>query len=77
MNECVCGCGVDHGTATISIRVCFDLRYGNHHIPARAQCRARASARAVRLAAILIPKWGTLGRAQDRASAASRNDVLG
>jgi hypothetical protein len=25
---------------------------------------------------ILIPKWGTLGRAQDRASAASRNDVL-
>jgi hypothetical protein len=23
------------------------------------------------------PKWGTLGRAQDRASAASRNDGLG
>ena len=23
-----------------------------------------------------LPKWGTLGRAQDRASAASRNDVL-
>jgi hypothetical protein len=23
----------------------------------------------------LLPKWGTLGRAQDRASAASRNDV--
>ena len=26
--------------------------------------------------AVLTPKWGTLGRAQDRASAASRNDVL-
>jgi hypothetical protein len=25
----------------------------------------------------LQPKWGTLGRAQDRASAASRNHVLG
>jgi hypothetical protein len=25
----------------------------------------------------LGPKWGTLGRAQDRASAASRNDGLG
>ena len=24
---------------------------------------------------IYVPKWGTLGRAQDRASAASRNDV--
>jgi hypothetical protein len=24
----------------------------------------------------LPPKWGTLGRAQDRASAARRNDVL-
>ena len=26
---------------------------------------------------MLEPKWGTLGRAQDRASDASRNDVLG
>jgi len=50
MNECVCGCGVDHGTAATSIRVCFDLRHGNHDIPARAPCRARA----VRLAAILL-----------------------
>jgi hypothetical protein len=26
---------------------------------------------------MLAPKWGTLGRAQDKASAASRNDGLG
>jgi hypothetical protein len=38
---------------------------------------SQAGQEAVYLRALLRPKWGTLGRAQDRASAASRNDGLG